>query len=325
MSRSRALIIVAVATLAFAPPAAGQIGGLIKKKVAEKVVDKVVDKALPDKPDATSSGSSKRATRYAGAVVGEELTSDALDATIRGLRIEVAIYSRSDSLAQQSNALSSRAPSGDEERDYRDKLARVEECQAAFFPSLEQKRFQEMEQRIRKPSSPVSAIHRWEEARVRYQQDLTAAMMRGDTAAIVKLRRSFWQSQGIAVDTKADTMAAVAQCGALPPKPASMAERERADTLRVLSRRLQEQFADSGAAASGLSAMKYSLAKERLRTWWEDVNERRALGKGAKDKSTAEHVAVAARFWADREQNLLESRRSQLAPLMKKLFGLNDA
>ena len=319
-----ALAVAVAATLAFAPPAHAQLGGLIKRKVAEKVVDKAVDKALPDKAQPAASSNSKRATRYAPAVLGDELTSDVLDATVRGLRVETAAYARTDSLNLEINALMARRPTSDEQQGYREKLERVEECRTAFFPTLEQKRFEEMERRVRKPSSPVSAIQRWENARVRYQEELTAAMMRGDTAGIVTLRRSFWQSQGIPVDTKADTMAAQAQCGAFPPKPAGIVAQERADSVRAILRRLQEHSADSGAVASGLNATKYALAKERLRTWWEDANERKALGEKPRDKSSQEHVAVASRFWTDRELNLLESRRAQLAPIMKKLFGLSE-
>ena len=311
----------AVATLVTAAPAHAQLRGMIKKKIAEKVVDK----AVPEKDAPASVGNSKRATRYTPAVVGEELTAEVLDATIRGLRVEVATTARGDSLGNEISALLSRRASAEVEAEYRTKRERVEQCRSEFFPKLEQKYLEETERRIRKPSSPVSTIERWEEARMRYQQDLVAAMTRGDTAGIVKLRRSFWQSQGIAIDTKADTVASERECGSMPAKPPGVAARERADSLTALSRRLQEQYADSGAAASGLSATKYGLAKERLRTWWDDRNARKEASKGTHDKSTRENAAAAERFWSEREQTLLESRRTQLAPLVRKLFGLVEA
>ena len=322
MRRLSTLVAGAVAAmLVTAAPAPAQLRGMIKKKIAEKVVDK----ALPAKEEPVSPGTSKRATRYTPAVVGEELTADVLDATIRGMRVEVATYSRSDSLGNEISALLSRRASAEVEADYREKRERAEQCRSEFFPQLEQKYFEDMERRVRKPSSPVSAIQRWEEARMRYQQDLVTAMTRGDTAGIVRLRRSFWQSQGIVLDTKADTAASEKACGPMPPKPAGVAARERADSLTALSRRLQEQYADSGAAASGLTAIKYSLAKERLRTWWDDRNTRKEASKGTRDKGTLQNAAAAERFWSEPETKLLESRRAQLAPIVRKLFGLVEA
>ena len=319
MTRVASLVVAMVATVSLAAPASAQLRGFIKKKVAEKAVEKV-----GAKPEEAVTPNAKRGNRYAVAVVGEELTADVLDAAIRGMQTEVASNARSDSLGREAEAALRQRTGGQQESEYHEQTARHRQCVGAYFDHLEAKRLEEMEPGRRKPSTSLADIEKFENAFSSYQMEQARAAQRGDSAGYMKLRRDFWHAQGHDIDTHADTVEADAGCGSVPVKPVGIIAQERADSLRAQARRLREQYHDLGAKASGLPIAQYNVAVERIRTWWDDMRERAASRDGSASKGDREHAAVAERYWTDGERKLLESRRDRLAPLMRKLYGLEN-
>jgi len=318
------LAAAAIASTLLATPAHAQWRDLIKKKVAEKVAEKVSG----SKPDSNSTvaANSKRASRYVPAVVGEELTEEVLDAAIRGMQAEVASGGRADSLDREIDLSLKQRGSVDELQAYRAGADRHRTCVASYLIQLESKILMDMSTRAHNRSATPAQMKKFEDGYSGYLTALTALMQRGDSAGAVKLRRDFWHSVGRDIDTRADTLAAEkAGCGTDPVKPAGVVAEERVDSLRAASRYFREQYHEQGAKASGLTAVRYSLAVERVRTWWDDMRERNAARDRSASKDTREHAAVAEHFWTDRETKLLQTRRDRLSPLMWKLYGLRDS
>ena len=79
------------------------------------------------------------------------------------------------------------------------------------------------------------------------------------------------QEKLLGVDMKADTTAAEARCGKLPPPPAAIAEIERLRKQNEdVNRRLRsaESSADvDGARAAGVQPARFQQMRERLVTW----------------------------------------------------------
>ena len=288
----------------------------------------MVEKVAGSKPDSTPTvdANSKRASRYAPAVLGDELTEEVLDAAIRGMQAEVASGGRADSLDREIELSLKQRGSVEEQEAYRAAADRRRSCVAAYLTQLESKILMDMSMRAHNRSATPAQMKKFQDGYSAYLTALSALVQRGDSAGALKLRRDFWHSVGRDIDTRADTVAAEqAGCGTDPVKPAGVAAQERADSLRGVSRYFREQYHEQGAKASGLSAVKYSLAVERVRTYWDDMRERNAARDRSASKDTREHAAVAEHFWTDRETKLLQSRRDRLSPLMWKLYGLRDS
>ena len=313
-----------VASLSLATPAHAQLRGFIKKKVAEKAVEKVAgSKADSTLPVSTSS---KREARYTPAILGEELTEDVLDAAIRGMQAEVASTARADSIDREIDVLRKQRAAVDEQQTYHADIDRYRQCVGAFLGQMEGNLLREVSIRAHRSAATDAEMKKWEDGYVAYTTELTGMLQRGDSAGASKLRRDFWHSIGRDIDTRADTLAAEkAGCGAAPTKSKGILAEERMDSLLNVSRQTREQYHASGAKASGLAAHRYDLALERIRTWWDDMRERASAGDRPASRETREHVAASVRFWNERENKLLQSRRDRLTPLMWKLYGLRDS
>lgn len=326
MSRVTTIVVAVAATVSLAAPASAQLRGLIKRKIAEKAVEKVTGpKADSARPVSTSS-SSKRAARYTSAILGEELTEDVLDAAIRGMQAEVASTGRADSLDREIEVLRKQRATVAGEQSYHAGMDEYRKCVGAFLTQLESKVLMEMSTGAHRRSATPSEMKKWEDGFVAYTTELTKLMQQGDSAGAVKLRRDFWHSMGRDIDTRADTLAAEkAGCGEAPTKSKGVLAEEKMDSLRNVSRKFREQYHEAGAKASGLAAHTYDVAVERIRTWWDDMRERSNAADRSASLDTREHAAAAARFWTERENKLLQSRRDRLAPLVWKLYGLRDS
>src|SRR6185369_16352671 len=108
------------------------------------------------------------------------------------------------------------------------------------------------------------------QAAMAVSQKMSAAQQRGDTLEAKRLMTDLAKAQG--VDPKADTLAAVKQCGAVPAKPAWLVEqnaaRERSTQLDGQIREREGGAQSAGATASGMSFREYSQRRERVLNWW---------------------------------------------------------
>jgi hypothetical protein len=120
--------------------------------------------------------------------------------------------------------------------------------------------------------------------------ELQRLMAAGDTAGAVALQRAVARKYGI--DPAKDSAHAVTRCGT-PPRKASW--HREADSLIVVSntamrqaQALDEQAAEAGARAAGMTAQQFAVARERLEacarangnpssSWRFSVTERKTL------------------------------------------------
>ena len=133
------------------------------------------------------------------------------------------------------------------------------------------------------------------------QQKAMQMMQAGDTAGAMRLQRDFASKQ-LGIDPKADTAKAVQTCGKPPTKPAWLAQADadadRADTLNVRMRDLEEKASSESVRLSGVSADKFTAARERIARWW---------GQQQDDDPS--------RGFAEGEVKILKSHRDQIAKL----------
>ena len=97
---------------------------------------------------------------------------------------------------------------------------------------------------------------------------MAAAQQKGDT---VEMRRLMAELGGVSDDPKADSLAADKTCGAMPPKPAAMAQIEeldaQANALSDQIRKLEEKAAATEVKDSGLNERQFLMARERAEAY----------------------------------------------------------
>ncbi len=284
-------LLVAAAVLCVALPlpraAEGQLGGLIKKKVAEKVAER----AGVDKADGTPSN----AARYTEATIGAALDARTLDATLRGTSAMMQRLGELDALRREVTALVNAGPAGAAGRQYEETRARVLACRAEHLDRLDRERMEALEREMRRPSVPSARIDRFENAQIALQQAVLALQMKGDTAGVRRSYREFFRAEGgPRVDPAADSAAAARACEAMPDVPDGLRRAARADSLREHVRALEATVVGAGVEASGLPAHQFNLARERLLTFRLDA------------------ASGVTRPWSREEYDLLESRREEI-------------
>ena len=288
----------AILALTLATGANAQLGGLgkglLKKatdKAANKAADKAVDQAMPDGPASTTGA-------YAPEVIGTPISADTLDLVLRGLNAMSAHLAPIGPLSTRQQALQeslnkSQNAHEKERQRWDDATRKVEDCQAQFFQALGEQRQNDMQKKMAEMQGDQKKMAEMANSAAEFSRRSAELQQKGDVAGVEKLMRDYYAKM-FGIDLKADTAAAAAKCGAKPPKPAFLAEQETmSGEIDSISKQIRERegAAESvGAKASGLSAHRFALARERLFTWRSDTYG----GRPSKNFSSQENALFQA-------------------------------
>ncbi|HEY9227723.1 MAG TPA: hypothetical protein VIP11_13795, partial [Gemmatimonadaceae bacterium] len=255
--------IAIIATLAVFTPATArsQIGGLVRRAKEAAATKVVENKNL--KPSSA---------------FGPELTEQSLNGVLRGLAAAQASLDSADQLRverQRIDAeLSKSYQAHDKEREKYQELARsTERCQDSV--TRERGASAQAAYMQRMQSNPAEQA-KMMQAAVAVTQKVAAAQQRGDSAEVRRLMTELVKAQGM--DPKADSAFAIKTCGAVPQKPAWLAQQESArDRSQSIDGRIREFENGAGAAgakASSMSVREYSMARERVLHWYLENQSR---------------------------------------------------
>ena len=279
----RNLVVVIVASLALPLPlhnASGQIGGLMRKardKVVEQQVEKRTNTAAASNAGTSNAGTST-APRYDDVTL--ELTSDRIAQVLRGLTAGRAILdgangspsrasltARRDDEARKSAALSD-ANNKIFEAYYLKRDA-TQRCRSDAERASSDRRQQANQQKQKDLQAKAMSDPAFREKVMAISQKLAIAQQRGDTTEMRRLMVEL--NGGSADDAKVDSLAADKACGAMPAKPAAMAQVEQLDaqvnSLDDQIRKLEETSAATEVKESGLSERQFLMARERIEAY----------------------------------------------------------
>lgn len=268
-----------------------QLGKIIKQKAAERVTRKAAEQA------GVSQGTqTHHAERYTEATIGRELDEATFNAALRGMsavqREFTGVQAERTRLSTRVNELLPTAIPLDSA--WRERRARVEQCQRDYTDALMQRRQAQLQARAVVPSMSQEQIR----LTMALTDSATQAAQRGDSVTVERVNRRLMKVT-YGIDVAADSAAAARQCGELPARPAAALELERVraeiDTLMVRERTIQEQTMPNAARASGLPPQRFALARERILTWYADQS-------GDGDMSR----------WPRREREMFERRRDEI-------------
>jgi hypothetical protein len=211
--------------------------------------------------------------------LGEPFDAASLDAAIKGMR---AYHDRTDEVAslqkqylanqEKLSALQDKNPGAvDKHNEAKNKNhACVSDFQRANRRSSEEQTKQKMMAMMSDPAGYQNFV--MEMARISQEQQ--AAVKKNDTLTVKKLQLQ--QEKLLGIDSKADSLAAVAKCGPPPQAPAVVAEIERlSDLSGKLNNRIRttESASDEEAAkVAGVSPTRFQQMRERLTKWYGSPN-----------------------------------------------------
>jgi len=294
--RIQQILMAAAIGASFATPASAQLGGLMKKAkeaAAQKAGEKAVEKAMP------GTGRNLKASD----AFGPELTAASLDGVLRGLAAMEKTMGDADALRAKGQeyqlALTKSLDAHDKERQSFDtKYERASSCQDSVIDQHRSASQAAYMQRMQTDPAAQAAM-------IKTAQELSLKNATGKDTA--EMRRAYVQlakSQGI--DPKADSVAAIKQCGVLPAKPAWLTEQDslRARSARAESevRELEYKSGDDAANASGMDHRAFALARERVMHWYLET-----------------HGGSPVQMFGGDERKLLESRKADIEKFKKRL------
>lgn len=268
-----------------------QLGKIIKQKAAERVARKAAEQA------GVSQGTqTPHAERYTEATIGRELDEATFNAVLRGMsavqREFAGVQAERTRLSARVNELVPTVIPLDSA--WRERRARVEQCQRDYTNDLMQRRQTELQARAIAPSMSQETIR----LMMTLTDSATKAAQRGDSVTVERLNRRVMKLT-TGIDVAADSAAAAKKCGELPGRPAVALELERVraeiDTLMVRERTIQEQTLPNAARASGLPPLRFALARERILTWYADRTAEGDLSR-----------------WPRREREMFERRHDEI-------------
>lgn len=268
-----------------------QLGKIIKQKAAERVARKAAEQA------GVSQGTqTHHAERYTEATIGRELDEATFNAVLRGMsavqREFAGVQAERTRLSARVNELVPTVIPLDSA--WRERRARVEQCQRDYTNDLMQRRQTELQARAIAPSMSQETIR----LMMTLTDSATKAAQRGDSVTVERLNRRVMKLT-TGIDVAADSAAAAKKCGELPGRPAVALELERVraeiDTLMVRERTIQEQTLPNAARASGLPPLRFALARERILTWYADRTAEGDLSR-----------------WPRREREMFERRHDEI-------------
>lgn len=284
-------LVVAVAFVAVPLPAHAQIGALAKK-MARKAANEATAKA-----EAVSGVNTPAPTFDEQLLELDEARVNAMIAGLTAARATTApggatraqLVTRSGSLNEQRNALLA-MHDADEQRLQAEER-RVSMCRSEVFDSLDRVHNEAMARKaasLARSADPMSS--RLVQEVMQASQESQRLLAAGDTAGAQQVQRTLAKKLGI--DPAADSVHATARCGALPPTPKWKHEADsllgEAQNALRLAQSLDEQSAQAGAAAAGMTTRQFALARERLiayvaangtpsASWRYSMAERKAL------------------------------------------------
>jgi hypothetical protein len=285
-----------VAALALSPaPAHAQFGGLInraKEKMAEKGVEKAADKLGPVAP-------------------GEQLSDDLIGKVISGATAADRVLAERDKMQEKSQAknkeLSALTEKNNPVRDaYNTANSKIMDCRSASFSSLEDKRREKYDARMKSIQSDPAYIGKMQLVAMKYSKQMAEAQQKNDAAGLQKAQMDMIKEitgEDPFAEMKKDTVATDAKCGKAPALPASLAQEEKLQKeVRVADdsvRTLEARAMNVGAQASGLEQLRYLQLKERALSIYNRLNN-----KGAQVKYGDEEMAAVKKRQADLEKVL---------------------
>jgi hypothetical protein len=237
-------------------------------KVAEKAAGKAMDKAAEKAGVSESVGREKPNERE---LLGAPLTADTLDLVIKGLAAMSSAMQEKYRIEQRGIAAHNQAgelrASPAVER-WNEKSRVVGSCQETFLSTLEDTRQEEFAKKAQQDPAKYAASAQ------KFALEIAPLQAKGDMEAVQKAQIK-WMQELMGVNFKADTAAAKAKCGTIPPKPVQFAQIDSLDGIakkaNVEARALEATAADKGAAAAGgMPGNRFAQARERILTWFYD-------------------------------------------------------
>lgn len=248
------------AALLIPTTAHAQFGGLLKK--AKKAV--------------SGDSSSGAATGKPSSAFGPELNAHTFAAVMKGLNAELPLKQKHDAVVRQisdaqtarTRLLHSRQP---EWNAYQKATSDHERCASAAWQEVDRNRDAAMQKKQQEMMSSPGGMQKMQQDALELTQQMAALMQKGDTAAAQRLQIEFAR-KSLGLDPKNDTIAVEKQCGKVPAKPAWLVQADglyaRVDTLNHQVADLESTTSTRGVQASGMSAVDYNLARERIVNWY---------------------------------------------------------
>ena len=255
--------------------AQAQLGGLIKK--AKEKVENKADEATGDKTPAKK-------------LAGDPVDAPTLDAVLRGLALEVQNQDQSAQLRKARSAKyeerqAAEKAAGTEIENYRKTSSVTDECIHGSIGDSNKSHEGVLQQKMTNIASDPKGMD-FVKKYTDLSQQLGAAQMKKDTATSTRVLAQMMGLLGL--DPARDSAVAFAKCGKAPAKPASLV---RAEALRKDEQALDDQVrgieggtVERAAAASGLPAATYALARERLLTWNLETKDKKKQVSVTKDE-----------------------------------------
>lgn len=290
--RIQNIMLAAVLGVSFATPASAQLGGLMRK-AKEAAATKAVESTI---------GPTNRNLKASDAF-GPELTETSLDGVLRGLAAmeKTLDQAKARRLAGQElqAQYSKSVEAHDKERQKFETVHdRVQLCQDSVIQTRAMEAVAAYMKRMM--SDPAAQAEMIKAAQQLSQKATTTT----DTNEVRDAYAELAKKQGL--DPRADTLAAVKQCGVVPTKPAWLVEqdslRERAGRAESEARELEYKANDDAAGAAGMDNRAFALARERVLHWYHETHGGSPVQSFGKD-----------------ERKLLESRKADIEKFKKLL------
>lgn len=284
----RTLLTLVALALSIPVPATAQLGGLIKRG-AERAADKAVDKAVDKKVAKLAP-----APKFDDEVL--ELTPARIDQVARGLKA----YNDARAKADIPGAMKAFEASQKKEQDFStrysdqryahiEKNRKIEQCRDEVLDAQREANEKEIESKMATLRTDPVRMQAMSAKAAEWAPRMNALMSGTDTAAmqrgIMQMQRELAAIGGFAIDT--DSTKANAKCGKAAPAPGWLTAW---DSTEVETRRLGDRVREAetagnaeAAAASGMTASQFAIARERVESFVTDGgmgfsrNERSAL------------------------------------------------
>lgn len=299
---TRTMLATALLTLALPLSAHAQIGSFAKK-IARKAANEAAAKAE------AVSGVNSAAPTFDEQLL--ELNESRATAMIAGLTAARAVSApgganraqltaRAGSLNEERNALLALHEADDQRWQAEER--RVTSCRSIVIDSLDQAHREAMEKKaasLARSADPMSS--KMVQDVIQASQEIHRLMAAGDTAGALQVQRTLGKKHGI--DPAADSAHATTRCGHVPKTPAWKNEADSllagAQAALRLAQSLDEEAANAGARAAGMSVRQYAIARERIEAY-----------------VTANGTPSASWRYSMAERKALLPRISQLKPLL---------
>ncbi len=261
MTRTRSVVLSLALAAAFAAGAAlpAHAGWGDAIKAAKDKATKAVTKKAGGEAATAAGGGGK--VEFDDVLL--ELTDARLEQVITGFKAgavegksRAALVAKHQKTVEASDALSAKYSSAIQDAD--SKRSEAESCWHEVIHKRTKAREDEMSQKMQ--SDPAMRAKMMDLA-----MQMGKAQAAGDNATVAKLQQQMMDMSG---PTKADTAAAQAKCGALPPRHPKAAElealQEQSHDEETDLRGLDNKMLMNQSKSSGLTMAQFAMARERI-------------------------------------------------------------